>query len=50
MIKMIGWVVLASVLVVGGLILATSWVERHPRPCDADCKALREAQWRKMAN
>lgn len=44
------WMLLASFAMIGGMILATRWVITHPPGCDAQCKAQRDAQWRRMAN
>lgn len=46
----IGWALLAGLVMVGGLILATAWIATHPVECDRACKAARARQWSKIAN
>jgi len=46
--QVIGWVLVAGFLIVGGLIVATRWVLTHPVGCDADCKSQRAKQWARM--
>lgn len=40
----------AAVVMLLGLWLASRWVEAHPLECDDDCKAQRAKQWQRVAD
>jgi hypothetical protein len=39
---------LTAAVMIASLVLATRWVEAHPVQCDAECRALRDRQWRAL--
>jgi hypothetical protein len=44
------WMLVAGIAMVGGLVLATWWLEQHPSACDAACRAARVRHWQQMSH
>ena len=44
------YALIAGVVMLLGLYLASRWVEAHPFECDDDCKAERARQWQRVAD